>query len=243
MTSPSAWAALYDDPERGQRGFVFRRGVVLASEACLRHAKAGDRWLDAGCGPGHLAVLLARAGVHIVGVDIDRAMLGHARDRVRCAGVAGTFEPVAGDACGLPLATSSVDGVIATSLAGCLPDLRGLLSEAHRVLKPSGRLVLTFTNRSSLLLRLNALLGRIEQRLTGAPADTCHYHLYASREIETMLREEGFRLDGSRLYNYVVNLGAALVPPAGLCMRLDRDGDDSRLARNLLIVAGRAELR
>ena len=243
MTSPSAWAALYAHPERGQRGFVFRRGVVLASEACLRHAKTGDRWLDAGCGTGHLAVLLARAGIHVVGVDIDRAMLGYAREHVRRAGVAGAFEPVAGDACELPLATSSVDGVVATSLAGCLPDLRAMLSEAHRVLKPSGCLVLTFTNRSSLLLRLNALLGRIEHRVTGAPADPYHYRLYASREIDRMLREEGFRLNGSRLYNYVVNVGAALVPPAGLAVRLDRDGDGSRLARNLLIVAGRAELR
>ena len=58
-----------------------------------------------------------------------------------------------------------------------------------------------------------------------------------------MLREEGFRLDGSRLPTFVVNLGAALVPPAGLAMRLDHDGGDSRLARNLLIVAGRAALR
>ena len=37
--------------------------------------------LDAGCGTGRVAIELARRGHHVVGVDLDPAMLGLARDK------------------------------------------------------------------------------------------------------------------------------------------------------------------
>lgn len=37
--------------------------------------------LDAGCGTGRVAIELARRGVEVVGVDVDRSMLSTARDR------------------------------------------------------------------------------------------------------------------------------------------------------------------
>lgn len=39
--------------------------------------------LDAGCGTGRVAIELARRGVNVVGVDIDRSMLSEARRRAR----------------------------------------------------------------------------------------------------------------------------------------------------------------
>ena len=236
----SDWASVYDDPEFSNRGYVFRRGVELAAEACQRQASTGDLWVDAGCGPGHLAARLAGGGLCVIGVDHDASSIRHARARVRESCSPGAFEAVCADVCAMPLADGNVDGVVATSLAGCLPDAARFLREAHRVLRPGGHLVLTFTNRTSLLLRLNAAIARIGQGVTGAPVDPVRYRLYSAQEMEALVGQSGFQLDRLSHYNYVLNLGSALLPPSRLARGLDRDmGRASRLARNGLVVATR----
>lgn len=54
-----------------------RAGDDLAGEARFVDAMAprGARILDAGCGPGRVGSLLAAAGHHLVGVDVDPALI------------------------------------------------------------------------------------------------------------------------------------------------------------------------
>jgi SAM-dependent methyltransferase len=54
-----------------------RAGEDLAGEARLVDAMAprGVRILDAGCGPGRLGGYLAAAGHHVVGIDVDPALI------------------------------------------------------------------------------------------------------------------------------------------------------------------------
>ncbi len=236
--TPEDWAATYDDPAERGRGFVFRRGLDLAVAACLRVAESGQPWLDVGCGPGHLGVRLAAAGVPVVGIDRDKAMLEHACHR-RNAHAADRFAVLRADAASLPFRDASLAGLVATSLCGCLSDASSFLGEAARVLRPGGRLVLTFTNRDSLLLRLNVVLGQVERRITGRALDPARYRLYSGAEMNALLRRHGLRPDEIRFYNYVLNVGPALVPPSAVAARLSTGARRSLLARNGLVVATR----
>ena len=65
------------------------------------------RILDAGCGPGHWSDVLGAGGRDVIGVDGSAGFLASARRRF-------PHVPFAqGDLAALPLATSSLDGVLA----------------------------------------------------------------------------------------------------------------------------------
>lgn len=124
-------AALYDplDPDRGDLDAYVR----MAGEFGAR------RVLDIGCGTGVFALLLARRGIEVVGVDPARASIDVARgkpgaERVRWIhGDATTLPPLRVD---LATMTANVAQAIADPQAW-QETLRG----AHAALRPGGHLV------------------------------------------------------------------------------------------------------
>jgi SAM-dependent methyltransferase len=52
----------------------------------------GQRLLDAGCGPGHFSVELARRGLSVLGIDLNSAAIEHARDLAAAHRVAARCE-------------------------------------------------------------------------------------------------------------------------------------------------------
>src|SRR4051812_23223456 len=57
------------------------RGVDVHGEATFVRSFGPAPVLDAGCGTGRVAIELARHGIEVVGVDVDRSMLDEARRR------------------------------------------------------------------------------------------------------------------------------------------------------------------
>lgn len=57
------------------------RGADVHGEAAFVLDRAPRSVLDAGCGTGRVAIELARQGIDVVGVDVDRSMLEEARRR------------------------------------------------------------------------------------------------------------------------------------------------------------------
>jgi len=102
--------------------------------------------LDLGCGGGYVAEALAKRGARVVGIDPWSAVLGvasvHARtERLDIHYVAGTGES-------LPLASGCVDRVIAVDVLEHVLDLRQVLAEIHRVLRPGGLFFFDTVNRT-----------------------------------------------------------------------------------------------
>jgi SAM-dependent methyltransferase len=67
-----------DDYDRRWRAMA-AAGESIHGEADLVCAYAPSSVLDAGCGTGRVAIELAARGIDVVGVDLDPAMLAHAR--------------------------------------------------------------------------------------------------------------------------------------------------------------------
>jgi ubiquinone/menaquinone biosynthesis C-methylase UbiE len=220
-----AWGRIYDGPTPDAAQLVFRRGMEVALRACLNRSHPGELWLDVGCGTGHLAAKLGCHGLRMTGIDHDANMIAAATRRFpQLAFTVARAED-------LPFAGGALDGVLAVSVMGCLPSPRPFFREAMRVLRKAGILVLTCTNRRSIILRLN-------ERLRREPSGS--YHLYTAAEIGMELRSLGFEVLDVAYYNLFLNAGKLIIPPLSVALwveGLPRLPWCRLLARNFLIVA------
>lgn len=101
----------------------------------------GERWLDVATGTGAVAVRAARAGAHVVGVDIAPALIMTARERAAAEGLDVHFE--VGDAERLSCGQASFDVVASAQGTMFAPDHEAVARELARVCRPGGRLGLT----------------------------------------------------------------------------------------------------
>ena len=102
--------------------------------------QAGERVLDVACGTGNAALVAARAGASVVGVDLAERLVAVARERAAHDGVPAEF--VVGDATALPAADGAFDAAV--SVFGVIfADAEQAASELLRVVRPGGRIVVT----------------------------------------------------------------------------------------------------
>ena len=103
---------------------------------------AGQTVLDYGCGPGQLALELARRvgeSGRVLGFDINRAFVERTRAHAETEGLAQRIEARQFDGRSLPLEDKSVDRVICKNVLEYVDDLGATLAEMRRVLRPGGR--------------------------------------------------------------------------------------------------------
>ena len=174
----SRWRALPvgREPER----FALRLQFLLA------RVDAGRRVLDVGCGEGHFAQALARAGAAVTGIDVAREPLRRAGERdpsldLRLFAPAGPW----------PLRDASFDVVWAGEVIEHVTDTAAWLSEVRRVLVPGGLVILS-TPAHPLLLRLAlALHARSFESHFDPRGD--HLRFYTARSLTALLEDFGFR--------------------------------------------------
>jgi SAM-dependent methyltransferase len=171
----SVWSALPDDPEPW--AWERRRALLLGE------VRRGERVLDLGCGAGRFVAALRDAGADVVGVELAEAALERARRNAPGA----DLRLLARDG-SVPLAHGEVDLVWCSEVLEHVPDTIALLTEARRVLKRGGRLLVTVPDHGLLKRTLIALLRH------DAHYDPLgqHVRFYTRRSLARALHATGF---------------------------------------------------
>jgi ubiquinone/menaquinone biosynthesis C-methylase UbiE len=174
--------ATYTTPDVVEQRRLIRAALALS---------AGERVLDIGSGPGLLACEMATdvgPTGSVDGIDPSESMLAIARARPHMSS-SGSVSFTPGDACTLPFADGSFDAAVATQVYEYVENMSAALAEAHRVLRPGGRLLVLDTDWDSIVWhssdrdRMNRVLAAWEEHLVDP---------YLPRRLGCLLSDAGF---------------------------------------------------
>jgi len=174
-------AADYD-----RRWAAYNQRSLALLRARVADRRMGDV-LDLGCGTANLLPRLAEWGARFdryVGVDVSMEMLLAARPKLASTSIPAALADA--DAEALPFPAASFDTVVSASVLHDVPSPARALTEARRVLRPGGRLLLVDWSPQRLTMRaLNLALW-----LSGEP----FRRLYTLAELTALVAAAGFQV-------------------------------------------------
>ncbi|OBB61449.1 SAM-dependent methyltransferase [Mycobacterium sp. 852013-51886_SCH5428379] len=163
-------------PGLAEENYWFRRHEVVYAR--LADRCAGRDVLEAGCGEGYGADLIAEVAGRVIAVDYDEATVAHVRARYPRVDVRH------GNLAELPLPDGSVDVVVNFQVIEHLWDQPQFVRECHRVLRPGGLLLMSTPNRITFSPGLDT------------PLNPFHTRELNAAELTELLTGEGFTIDG-----------------------------------------------
>jgi len=185
-------------------GYIERRRLQIIRQ--MMAAKPGESILEVGCGGGH--VLSQFKSSKLTGVDVSSEMLAKAaRNLAGC-----DFELKKGDIGDVGLADGSFDGIVCTEVLEHVLDPEHVLRHIQRLVKPGGRVVITFPNDNLInglkdVVRKTGLTALPPFKRVAWGGDHFHFHIWSAREMRALL---------SRYFSVV---DAAYAPTAALPIR------------------------
>jgi ubiquinone/menaquinone biosynthesis C-methylase UbiE len=157
------------------------------------HIQPGHSVLDVGCGPGIDTIALARLvgpTGHVVGVDIDAAMVAEANRRAEKMGCRTWCSHQAGDAFALSLETGTFDSCRSERLFQHLYNPAGVLVEMARITKPGGWVVILDADHSTWSIDTPEV--DIERHLIRILAERMVINGYAGRQLYGLFKRQQF---------------------------------------------------
>lgn len=162
-------------PGLAEENYWFRRHEVVYEFLAGRCAQRDV--LEAGCGEGYGADLLADVAHRVVGLDYDESAVAHVRSRYP------RVDMRHGNLAELPLADGEVDVVVNFQVIEHLWDQGQFVTECARVLRPGGALLMSTPNRITFSPGLDTPLNPFHTRELNAV------------ELTELLTDNGFELE------------------------------------------------
>jgi SAM-dependent methyltransferase len=163
-------------PGLAEENYWFRRHEVVYQR--LADRCAGRDVLEAGCGEGYGADLIADVARSVFGLDYDEATVAHVRARYPRVDIRH------GNLAELPLEDGAVDVVVNFQVIEHLWDQAQFVAECHRVLRPGGRILISTPNR------ITFSPGR------DTPLNPFHTRELNAAELSELLEAAGFAIEG-----------------------------------------------
>ncbi len=176
-------------------GLTYKPGANVRVDAAAQILTGGERLLDIGCGAGVLAAALGRRFREVYGVDIAQAAVDAARaNGVHAYRVDLDSEP-------MPFEDSFFDSVTILSVLPYVYDPVDVLRQAHRVLRPGGRLLVSAANMRTVgKLYQQFVRGRFPSASKGLSAghDGGAMHYFCGGDLERLVERAGFVVEGRK---------------------------------------------
>jgi MPBQ/MSBQ methyltransferase len=139
-------------------GFTF---ADHAASLVAEQASNGARLLDIGAGFGSFVLAARRLGLDAVGIEISEFEVMYAKKRLWRDGANEDPESIMylGDAMRLPFEANTFDIVTLWNVLEHVPDYKRLLSQAHKVLRPGGRMYIICPNYATFRQEAHYLIA------------------------------------------------------------------------------------
>ena len=173
----------YYESKSSLRRRVYKKWLSKVLEQAQE--SSGDFILDVGCGDGFLALELATIVETTCALDISSVRLRRTQESAKENEI--SIFLVHGDAQYLPFRSCGFDSIVCNSVLPYLQDPGKTLSEARRVLKQSGVMVVGVENRLNLYNLVDRLLNPNKRRLLGRRREfdvNSLYRITASAELK-----------------------------------------------------------
>lgn len=150
------------------------------------------RVLEVGCGVGDFAIYLSRQGADVTAVDFSSQAIELATEKARVQNYQVDFRVA--DAQALPLENNSFDLIVSCECLEHVPTPQLALNEMYRVLKPSGKLILTTENYSNAILLYWLVCWLRKEPFNSGERIQPIEHLFLFWRVKGMFKRAGFQI-------------------------------------------------
>jgi SAM-dependent methyltransferase len=171
---------------------VTARHLRPAAEVTVSHLapQVGEEVVDIGCGTGNATLIVAEAGVDVLGVDPSDRLLAGAAQAAADADLAATFAE--GHAADLPVADGAADAAVSVFGLIFAPDADAAAAEVARILSPTGRLVFSAWRPVGAIAEQVGLLRGALQEVTGEAPGPPPFAWHEPAAVTELLAPHGF---------------------------------------------------